>query len=447
METKKFETLFCLDKRNKMKQWDIKVENNNSYSEIIVVYGGVDARKIETRTKISKGKNIGKKNETTHFQQAIKDAQSKWNKKRDLEGYKVTGDYITISNNDGNIEEQMKDLKIKSPNKKSKKESVGTSTVSDVNRQGTSKSDLGSDPKFPVSDPKFPVSDPKFPMLAQDYFKQKSKLKFPCFMQPKLDGYRMIYENGKCTSRQGKEFDIIKETSLFKELQSIKSQQGIILDGELYIHGGTFEHLGILRKKKLLDSDKVKLEQIEYHVYDIIDTNKTFKERNNILKEFIKSNSFKKIKLVKTLEIENENTIKSQHLDFVNDNYEGSIIRNMDGKYRCKFRSTDLLKYKDFEDAEYPIVNFTFEKDTSGDGDHLIVWVCKTKDGNDFSIRPKGTHEERKELFKECNAGKFDKYKGRNLWVKYFELTDRNIPRFPTTKTDTVSSYIRDTIE
>jgi len=52
MSVHKFETLFCLDKRNKMKQWDICVETNENFSEIIVVYGCVDDRKIETRTKI-----------------------------------------------------------------------------------------------------------------------------------------------------------------------------------------------------------------------------------------------------------------------------------------------------------------------------------------------------------------------------------------------------------
>jgi len=385
MSVHKFETLFCLDKRNKMKQWDICVETNENFSEIIVVYGCVDNRKIETRTKINKGKNIGKINETSHFQQAIKDAQSKWNKKRDLEGYVL------------------------------------------INEVNVNKQEI------------------KFPMLAHDYFKQKNKLKFPCFMQPKLDGYRMIYENGKCSSRQGKEFDIIKNTQLFKELQSIK--ENIILDGELYVHNGTFENLGILRKKKLLESDKIKLDLIEYQVYDIIDTEKEFQDRNEILTKFVNENNFKKIKLVNTIMVKNEQNIKEIHKNFIEDNYEGSIIRNADGKYRCKFRSTDLLKYKDFQDKEYPIVDFTFEKDTSGDELNLIVWICKTKDGNEFSVRPKGTHDERKSLYKECIEGNFQKYKGKNLWVKYFELTDRNIPRFPTTKTENVDSYIRDIIE
>lgn len=399
-----FETLFSLDKRDKEKQWDIRIETNQTYSEIITTHGYVDApRKTESRVKVEQGKNIGKKNETTHFAQAIKDAQSKWNKKRDSEGY-VTHRHSSDLHRDENT------------------------------YRSTTEKSVATDMEI------------KFPMLAQDYFKQKNKLVFPCFMQPKLDGYRMIYENGRCTSRQGKEFDTMKNTTLFTELQSI--QEDLILDGELYVHGGTFEHLGVLRKKRILESDKELLEQIEYHVYDVIDTSKPFHERNRLLCDLFQGDTFQKIKIVPTMLISSETEIKPQHTRFVNDNYEGSILRNSKGMYRCKFRSSDLLKYKDFEDSEYPIVGFTFEKDTTGDDDPLIVWTCKTEEGHEFSVRPKGTHDERKELYRECSKeGGFAKYRDRNLWVKYFELTDRNIPRFPTTKTDSVFTYIRDSIE
>ena len=96
----------------------------------------------------------------------------------------------------------------------------------------------------------------------------------------------MIYNNSAktCNSRQGKAFDAVKRTSLYKELCCIS--ENIVLDGELYQHGGIFEHLGLLRKKKLGESDYQKLEQIEYHVYDYVDETKTYKERLEFLKDF-----------------------------------------------------------------------------------------------------------------------------------------------------------------
>jgi hypothetical protein len=56
--------------------------------------------------------------------------------------------------------------------------------------------------------------------------------------------------------------------------------------------------------------------------------------------------------------------------------------------------------------------------------------------------RPKGTREERKELYKRGSQ-----FIGRKLQVKYFELTEAGIPRFPTTKSESYTTYIRDTIE
>ena len=74
MDTKTFEVLFTNDKRGKPKQWSISVVNNGAYSNILTRYGGVNYRKIESTLQISQGKNLGKNNATTHFEQAVKDA-------------------------------------------------------------------------------------------------------------------------------------------------------------------------------------------------------------------------------------------------------------------------------------------------------------------------------------------------------------------------------------
>ena len=54
------------------------------------------------------------------------------------------------------------------------------------------------------------------------------------------------------------------------------------------------------------------------------------------------------------------------------------------------------------------------------------MWECQTPDGQTFAVRPTGTHEERKVLFENG-----DEYIGQQLTVKYQELTDEGIPRFP----------------
>ena len=401
LERKIFETLIGKSKDGKTKTWQISVEKYTDYSEIVTLYGF--NRKIETRRRINSGKNINKANATTHFEQAVLEASSKWKKKRDIEKYtpnqeQVKSDELTI---------QIENLTIKEP-----------LTI-----------------------------QPKLPMLAQDYSKHKKKVQFPCFIQPKLDGYRMIFNTTTktITTRQGKEFSIVKQSGqLYNELCSLP--EGLTLDGELYVHNNSFETLGILRKtKSLTQKDKENLSKIEYHVYDIIDPKLPFEKRYNKLQELL-TQEFTMIKLVNTIKVNSEDEIKNYHQQLVNeDNYEGTMIRNKDGMYKEKYRSFDLLKFKDFMDEEFEIVDFTYEKDTSGADKNLIVWIVKVNDNIICKVRPKGTKEQRQELYTECETN-FQKYKGRKLWTKFFEYTSDGNLRFPTTKTNDVSSYIRDEV-
>lgn len=389
-QNRTFPKLFGNDVKGKLKEWNVVVIDNGDHSVVEIEYGYVSGKMTKSTKKITSGKNIGKRNETTHFEQAVLEAQSKWKKK---------------------TEQEFSENAVKSTN-------VSSESDSDTTYEKII-----------------------FPMLASDFQKFKHKIKYPVYIQPKLDGYRMIFnsKNKSCNSRQGKSFDAIKRNSLYKELCSIK--ETVILDGELYQHGGIFEHLGMLRKKKLDESDYEKLEQIEYHVYDYIDETKTYTERLDFLKTFFSKNSFKHIRFVETRTVSSENDLKDQHLDFVKDSYEGSIVRTASGKYRCKARSQDLLKFKDFVDSEYKIVGFTSEQDTASNKD-LIVWVCINENGDKFNVRPKGTREERNELYKRGQE-----FIGQQIQVKYFELTDSGIPRFPTTKSESYTTYIRNNIE
>lgn len=377
-----FDKLYGLDKSNKIKEWTIKVINMTTHSLIIYTYGLLTGKKTECKMTISHGKNKGKKNETTHYQQALSEAKSKWNKKKDLDNYVV------------NLELLKHDLK------------------KDINSGN--------------------IESSKKPMLAQDFKKYEHKVVYPCFIQPKLDGYRMVYDHilKTCLTRTGKIYNMILKTELFEELKKIPYS----LDGELYVHDPDFkfEQYGVLRKQKKLNEKELNiLNKIEYHVYDIVNENEIYEDRLKILQTFFKENTnlnFVKVKLVDTKLCNNKEDITKNHKEYINDKFEGSIVRNSAGIYKCKFRSFDLLKYKDFDDNEFEIVNYTFEKDVTGNDKKLIVWVCKTEQNKEFHVQSKGTREERHELYKNA-----EKYIGKKLWVQYFGLTNDMIPRFPKT--------------
>ena len=45
---------------------------------------------------INNGKNIGKKNQTSHFEQAISEAESKWKTKQEKENFQIGLDFTVI---------------------------------------------------------------------------------------------------------------------------------------------------------------------------------------------------------------------------------------------------------------------------------------------------------------------------------------------------------------
>lgn len=363
-----FQTLYKKDAKGSVRIWKIKVSGNL----IEVKHGLENGKKTETTELIKDGKNIGRKNSTTPEEQAVSEAQSKWNKKKDS-GYSSCVDSNEI------------DLR---------------------------------------------------PMLAQEYKKYKKNIKFPVYLQPKLDGWRCIYNGftGKIYSRMGKEYTILEDTELHKELQKFKD---VIFDGELYTHDAdvSFEMYGVLRKKKLAKGDKQVLDKILYNVYDTISEG-TFETRIKKLEKLLKNT--KKVKLVETVVSPDDKFLEKYNKDIVKMGYEGTIIRNPKSLY-SHFRTKDLLKYKVFDDSEFEVVNYEKETDTKGDGAEPVVWVVQTTDGKNFKVPSKGTREERTKLYKN---GK--KFIGKMLTVQYFGLSSDGIPRFPKTLREGASSFRKD---
>jgi hypothetical protein len=97
-------------------------------------------------------------------------------------------------------------------------------------------------------------------------------------------------------------------------------------------------------------------------------------------------------------------------------------LRNKLGLYK-NARSSDLQKFKEFFDSEFKVVDY---KEGEGLEGGCVIWVCETEDGQRFACRPRGTREERIELFKNG-----DRYIGNMLTIRYQELTDTGLPRFP----------------
>lgn len=252
----------------------------------------------------------------------------------------------------------------------------------------------------------------KLPMLAKKY--EKRLVRFPCGVSPKLDGIRCLamWRDDQIVlySRKGKEFPFL--IHIKEELKFLPKEW--ILDGELYTHGLPFSEIAsISRKTKTPDIEEVRL---NYTVFDVI-APLPYSDRMTKLKEMseTKSISFLLYEIVK-----DETELFRVAAKHLKDHYEGTMIRNMNGKYAINFRSSDLLKYKEFDDEEFEIIGFAHGKGTE---DGAIVFVCKDGEKK-FRVRPRGTIEKRREMYSNGES-----YVGKKLTVR-FQGRDE-VPRFP----------------
>jgi len=124
-----------------------------------------------------------------------------------------------------------------------------------------------------------------------------------------------------------------------------------------------------------------------------------------------------------TEECKSHDNLKTFHDKYVEQGYEGLIVRNKKGLYKQKDRSNDLQKYKEFVDDEFEIVDY---KAGTGRDENAVIWICKTKEGKTFNARPEGSLDQRR---KNYRSGK--KFIGKLLTVRYQNLSKDGIPRFP----------------
>jgi ATP-dependent DNA ligase len=254
----------------------------------------------------------------------------------------------------------------------------------------------------------------------------KHKLTFPVFVQPKLDGSRLIavLKGGKCTlwSRTQKQINSLPHIAKAVEEQFGKNYSNLILDGEAYsveYHDQFEELMSLIRQ----DSPAPGHEKVDYHIYDVPISPQAFCLRNI----WLNLQKFKKpLVLVETHKCDNDEQIMARHERNLENNYEGSMIRG-DGPYECGKRSYYLQKLKNFSDSEYKIIGA--EEGRGKDLGTVGAFICVTPEGNEFKARLKATYDHRRFLFNNPKE-----WENMLLTVKYQDLTAYGIPRFPIGK-------------
>lgn len=285
----KLPTLYKKTATGAIQIWEIEIIDNKYRTNS----GQKDGKIITSEFTVCKGKNIGKKNETTDAQQAILEAKSKWNKKQERERYALS------IKDTGNVSIQ--------------------------------------------------------PMLAKNYNDYKEKLSFKndkIFVSTKLNGGRCIATKNGLFSRKGKEIKSCPHINISLKIFFDKYPD-VILDGELFnntLKQNLGELISLINKK---EPDPRAKDIVQYWIYDIIDTNKNFEERLFFIKRNIIETNI--IKICDAKQVSSFESIDKALMAAEKNGQEGIMVRT-NGVYECK-RSKYLLKYKSFLDEEFTIID------------------------------------------------------------------------------------------
>ena len=222
-------------------------------------------------------------------------------------------------------------------------------------------------------------------MLAHKY--NEDKADYPAFIQPKLDGVRCLFTAKGAFSRANNRFMNVEHIEQALKPFFAKNPTAI-LDGELYNHGlkDDFEKIiSLVKKRKPTDADKAEAaELVQYHVYDIASmTIGTYSTRlSYITTNLTYTYPICKVETKVVMDFDEAAKYHAKNLKL---GYEGSIYRSFSGKYKGT-RSWDLMKFKDFHDAEATIINYEVGKGKR-EGT-LGKFIMEDEDGNVFGCPP-----------------------------------------------------------
>lgn len=338
----------------------LKIWEVSTQGNAITVLFGKLGGKMQSKTTYAESKNVGRANETSPDRQAEIEAEAKWVKQQ-KKGYFTT-----------------------------KEEALGY-----VN---------------------------SMPMKAQNYNDYAHKVEFPCYVQPKLNGRRMLIDSeGNAQSKQGEE-NLIPE-HWKADLRVLKSI-GLLehgLDGEVFTgyqkQGGlSLQEIGSAYLKPNENTNKLKL-----YVYDI-PAKVSQLERTvmmNTLAHAVNACNTTSIVVVDTKVVDSDTEATKFYNYWLSDGAEGMVYRNKDAMYEYGKRSYNLIKRKPRLDAEAKVLSVEEDKNNEG------VLTCQLENGITFECKMRvdshPTINYRKHAESLTLIGKF-------ITFEYEELSDAGKP-------------------
>ena len=310
-------TLYKKTATGAIQRWDISVLSNT----ITTVWGQDGGAMQETSDVITKGKNIGRSNETTPEEQALAEATARHEKQR-KKGYIAS------------------------------REDAEAGKLDEIIEGGV------------------------LPMLATKWKDRAKKIEYPVFVQPKLDGHRCVAifdDVGKVTLWTRTRKPITGLPHIVEALEKTGYVEHVF-DGELYSHSLSFEEItSYIRTPGV----KPGSEAISYHIYDMVDGDASQDLRfASVGRLFLHMDPNGLIAPVPTHRANNEEIVMHLFSEFISEGYEGAMVRSINGRYENK-RSKNLVKVKEFDSSEFEVVDVRGGRGIMAD---KAIFICKVGD-------------------------------------------------------------------
>jgi ATP-dependent DNA ligase len=331
--TATFPTLYKRTSTGATQIWKIIVDGPTYYTKS----GQIEGKIKQSKPTVCKAMNVGKSNETTPEEQAVIEAQAKFDKQ----------------------------LKSKYNRK-----------IEDIDCQSF-------------------IS----PTLASPLKKRAKPLVFPALIQTKYNGVCCIIDKEfGSRSRKGEVFYNLKHINKSLEPFFIKNPD-VVLHGELFNYemrrnlNRLVRLVAVTRKEKDLDGELIRdsEEIVQFWVYDGYtkgEESKPYHERIVQIHEKIKG--VKYLFPAPTTVVNNEDEIQEFFMANLADGQEGAIVKMMNMPYLHK-RTTDIIKFKESDSKEFKVIAFV-----EGNGD----WTgcakkatCLMDSGETFNSNIYGTME------------------------------------------------------
>lgn len=278
------------------------------------------------------------------------------------------------------------------------------------------------------------------PMLAKNYKDYSKKINFSeekWVLQCKFNGNRCIATKSGLFTRKGERYSDTTKHIHDSLKPFFENHPDAVLDGELYnyeLRQSLNELSKLVRKTVHITSEDLKKseELVRFYVYDGYNFHHSENDSINTYEDVsyeirkkeldrILIGKYDYIKKVESYDVKSVEDLDRIYKNFIDDGEEGGILRKIDERYEHK-RSKFLLKLKPEDDDEAVIINITEGVGNwSGSGKVITLkWNDKT-----FDATFKGTYGEAVKFLEDK-----DEWIGKTVTFLYNGLTGLGVPNY-----------------